>query len=90
MRLLKLMAAGLVAYAAYELYQGLIRRSEGSPATAADQERERIGTSPDSPQEYPDRTQASPAHFEGMDVATVDASGGSSHTRVGRGVVQRG
>lgn len=83
--LLRLVAYGLVSYAAYELYK--CATSPSSPAARADQSRQRIGRRPTRAVPTGELLASSPMPTGGMEVTAGDPDGGMRHLRVGRGVI---
>lgn len=79
MRVLKLLAYGLIGYAMYEL----VRQIAGEEASAAGERRRRVAPEPRAPQRGPRMT--GPGGGTSTDVA--DSSGAWHRQSVGRGVV---
>ena len=88
MRILKLLAVGLLGYAAFQFIRGYAAGGT-SPAKRADRSRRAIGEG--SSREFPTGQILTSTGFPGagMEVTTGDVGGSSFRHRVGRGVVAR-
>lgn len=93
-RLIKLAFYGILGYILYELFLGITQGAEQQQRQGGQGQgggRSRGGGSPEfqrAANEDPGRMRMS-GQGRGQDVETQDATGASSHHRVGRGVVQQ-